>query len=78
MDAHPVGDVDRLFGVVDPDVHMGPEDQLLAGDEAKRRDEVAVARPGHDPLVLPHPERVCAGRADREVLAGGRLANLAA
>ncbi len=43
MDAHPVRDMDRLLRVVDPNVHVHAEDQLLAGDEAQRRDEVAVA-----------------------------------
>jgi hypothetical protein len=42
------------------------EDQLLAGDEAQRRHEVAVALARGDPLVLPHRERVRAGRPDRE------------
>jgi hypothetical protein len=49
-------------------VHVLAEDQLLAGDEAQRGDQVAVARAGHDPLVLPHRERVGAGRRDREPL----------
>ena len=43
---HPVGDVDRLVGVVEPDVDVQAEDDLLAGDEAQRVDEVAVARRG--------------------------------
>ena len=34
--AHPVGDVDRLVGVVDADVDVHAEDQLLARDEAQR------------------------------------------
>jgi hypothetical protein len=70
---HAVGDVDGLVGVVDPDVHVQPEDDLLAGDEAQRIDEVAVARAGGDPLVLPERERVRAGRADREAVARGQL-----
>ena len=68
MDAHPVGDVDRLLGVVDPDVDVQPEDELLARDEAQRADEVAVARARDDALVLPHRERVRARRADRQPL----------
>ena len=58
VDAHPVGDVDRLVGVVDADVDVHAEDELLARDEAQRGDEVAVARARDDPLVLPHRERV--------------------
>ncbi len=69
VDAHAVGDVDRLVGVVEPDVNVHAEDQLLAGDEPHRRDQVAVARPGADPLVLPHRKRVRAGRSDRHALA---------
>ena len=45
VDAHPVGDVDRLLGVVDADVDVHAEDELLARDEPQRLDEVAVARP---------------------------------
>ena len=52
MHPHPVGDVDRLVGVVDPDVHVQAEDDLLARDEPQRLDEFAVARRGGDPLVL--------------------------
>jgi hypothetical protein len=58
MHAHAVGDVDRLVRVVDADVYVHAEDQLLARDEAQRRDELAVARAGDDPLVLPHRERM--------------------
>ena len=58
VDAHPVGDVDRLLGVVDADVDVHPEDELLPRDEAQRVDEVVVARAAHDALVLPHRERV--------------------
>ena len=64
--AHPVGHVDRLVGVVESHVHVDAEDQLLAGHELQPGDQVAVAGPGHDPLVLPHRERVGAGRADRQ------------
>src|SRR3954469_7959397 len=78
VDAHPVGDVDGLVGVVHPDVHVQPEDDLLAGHEAQRVDEVAVARAAGDPLVLPERERVRAGRADREVAAAGDLRDPAA
>ena len=78
MDPHPVGDVDRLVGVVDADVNVHPEDQLLAGDEPQRRDQVAVARAGDDPLVLPHRERVGAGRADRHLLGDRGRAHLPA
>ena len=63
---HPVGHVDRLVGIVDADVDVHAEDELLAGDEAQRGDEVAVARAGDDPLVLPHRERVRARGADRQ------------
>ena len=49
-------------------MHVLAEDQLLPGHEAKRRHQVAVARPGHDALVLPHREGVGAGRADREAV----------
>ena len=38
VDAHPVGDVDGLVGVVDADVDVHPEDELLARDEAQRGD----------------------------------------
>ena len=78
VDAHAVGDVDGLVGVVHPDVHVEPEDDLLAGHEAQRVDEVAVARAAGDPLVLPERERVRAGRADREVAAAGDLGDPAA
>src|SRR3954469_3161859 len=55
-------------------MHVLAEDQLLAGDEAQRGDQVAVARAGHDALVLPHRERMGSGRPDREpVLVGRRL-----
>ena len=76
MHAHPVGDVDRLVGIVEPDVDVQPEDDLLARDEAQRVDEVAVARRGGDPLVLPARERVRAGRADQQALLVGGVANL--
>ena len=65
MHAHPVGDVDRLVGVVDPDVDVQAEDDLLARDEAQPVDQVAVARARGDPLVLPQRERMRAGGADR-------------
>ncbi len=61
---HPVGHVDGLVGVVDPHVHVDAEDQLLARHELQAGDQVPVARAGDDPLVLPHRERVGAGRAD--------------
>ena len=45
MHAHPVGHVDRLVGIVEPDVHVHAEDQLLARDEAQRRGiDTRVAR----------------------------------
>ncbi len=75
--AHPVGDVDRLLGIVDADVDVQPEDDLLAGDEAQCGDQVAVARVGGDPLLLPERERVRAGGPDREALGGGGLRDLA-
>ena len=78
VDPHPVGDVDRLIGVVDTDVYVHPEDQLLARDEAQRRDQVAVARAGDDPLVLPHREWMRPGGPDREPLRGCRLIDLPA
>jgi hypothetical protein len=62
--AHAVGDVDGLVWIVEPDVHVHPEDQLLAGDEAQGADQVAIPRAGHDALVLPEREGVSAGRAD--------------
>jgi len=70
--------VNRLVGVVEPDVHVHAEDQLLARDEAQRRDEVAVARPRDDPLVLPHREGMCAGGADRQPAGSRRLAHVLA
>ena len=51
--AHPIGHVDRLFRVIEADVDVHPEDQLLASDEAQRRDEVSIARARHDALLLP-------------------------
>jgi hypothetical protein len=74
--AHPVGDVDGLLAVVDADVHVQPEDDLLAGDEAQLADQVAVARRGRDALVLPARERMRAGRADDEAALVGDVANL--
>ena len=71
MHAHAVRDVDRLVGVVDPDVDMDAEQELLANDELEAGDEVAVAVDGNDPLVLPHRERVRAGRPDAQVERGG-------
>jgi hypothetical protein len=76
--AHAVGDVDRLVGVVEPDVDVLAEDDLLARDEAQRADEVAVAGPGDDPLVLPHREGMRARRADHQVLASCGLVDLPA
>ena len=76
--AHPVGDVDRLVGVVEADVDVQPEDDLLAGDEAQLLDQVAVARRGGDPLVLPARERVRAGGADAQPLLVRDVANLTA
>jgi hypothetical protein len=75
---HPVGDVDGLLGVVDADVDVQAEDDLLPGDEAQRRDQVAVARAGDDPLVLPARERVGARRADQQVTALGGVGDVAA
>ena len=66
VDTHAVGHVDGLVGPVDPHVHVGPEDQLLAGDEAQVGHQVAVALALGDPLVLPHRERVGARRAGRQ------------
>ena len=74
--AHPVGDVDRLLGIVEPDVDVQPEDDLLARDEAQLVDEVAIARRGGDPLVLPARQRVRAGRADAQLLVLGDVVNL--
>jgi hypothetical protein len=74
VDPHAVGDVNRLVRVVDADMHVNAEDQLLASHEPKRRDQVAVARSGHDSLVLPHRERVRARRSQRQAaLLGGLL-----
>jgi hypothetical protein len=56
----------RLVGVVDADVHVHAEDQLLARDEAQRRDKLAVPGPRDYALVLPHGERVRPRRADRK------------
>ena len=78
MDAHPVRDVDRLLRVIHADVHVQAEQQLLAGDEAQRVDDLEVARPLDDPLVLPLRERVGAGGADRQAPRLGRLADPAA
>ena len=78
VDPHPIGDVDRLVGIVDPHVHVNSEDQLLTGHEAKRRDQVAVARASHDPLVLPLRKGVRPGGCDRHALAGGPPRDLAA
>ena len=72
MYPHAVGHVDGLLGVVHADVHVDTEDQLLPRHEAERRDEVPVARPGHDPLVLPHCERVGARGPDGEPVLGRR------
>ena len=74
----PLADVDRLVRIVDGDMHVHPEDQLLAGDEPQRGDQIPVARPRDDPLVLPHRERMGAGRADRQPLGGRRPRDLAA
>jgi hypothetical protein len=76
--AHAVGHVDGLVGVVEADVDVQPEDQLLACDEAQRRDQLAVARAGDDALVLPHGERVGAGRADRQPAVLGGVTHLTA
>ena len=73
--AHPVGDVDRLLGVVDADVHVQAEQQLLPGDEAKRVDDLEVARPLDDALLLPLGERVGRRGGDREPLRLGGLAH---
>ena len=70
--------MDRFLRVVDPDVHVHAEDQLLAGDEPQRRDQIAVARAGDHALVLPHREGVGSGRSDPQVLAGRRLGHLLA
>ena len=78
MHAHAVGDVDRLVGIVDADVDVHAEDQLLARNEAKRRDQIAVAGTSDDSLVLPHRKRVGPGRADGQILARRRLRDLLA
>ena len=74
--AHPVGDVDRLVGVVEADVDVQPEDDLLARDEPQRLHQVAVARRARDQLVLPARDRVRAGGADAQALRLGGVANL--
>ena len=66
MHAHAVGDVDRLVRVIHAHVNVHAEDQLLPRNELEPGDEVAVSRPRHDPLVLPHREGMRARRADRE------------
>jgi hypothetical protein len=66
--AHPIGDVDRLVGVVHAHVHVDAEDDLLARHELEPGDQVAVARPRDDPLVLPERERVRPGRSDPEAV----------
>jgi hypothetical protein len=71
--AHPVGDVDRLVGVVDPHVDVQSEDDLLARDEPQRRDQLAVARARGHALVLPHRERMRPRRADQQPAPAGRL-----
>ena len=71
--AHPVGHVDGLVGVVHAHVHVDAEDDLLARHELEARDQVAVARPRDDPLVLPERERVRAGGADRQAVLLGHL-----
>ena len=63
---HAVRHVDGLVGVVHPHVHVHAEDQLLTRHEAQRRHEVAIARPRHDALVLPHGEGVRARRTNGE------------
>ena len=73
MHAHAVGHVDRLVGVVEPDVHVDAEDDLLARHELEARDQLAVARARDDALVLPERERVRARRADREPALVGHL-----
>ena len=65
-----------LSGSSSADVDVQAEDQLLARDEAQLVDQVAVARRGGDPLVLPARERVRAGRADAQPLLVGDVANL--
>jgi hypothetical protein len=42
------------------------EDDLLASHELKAGDQIPVARPRDDALVLPERERVGAGGADRQ------------
>ena len=54
-----------LSGSSMPTWTCSAEDDLLARDEAQRVDQLAVARPRDDPLVLPERERMRAGRADR-------------
>ena len=74
MHAHPVGDVDRLVRVVDPTCTCTPKISSWRAMNWSAGDQVAVARARDDPLVLPHGERVRAGRADRQAEAlGGRL-----
>jgi hypothetical protein len=64
--AHPVRHVDGLVGIVHAHVHVDAEDDLLARHELEPRDQVAIARARHDPLVLPQRKGVRPGGADRE------------
>src|SRR3954454_5078033 len=75
--AHAVSDVDRLLGVVDPDVDVGPEDHLLVGDPPELRRELPVAGLVDDPLVLVVGGGMRAGGADGEVVARAHLADAA-
>src|SRR5579859_2585048 len=61
--------MDRLVGIVEPNVHMHAENELLTRDEAQGADEVAVAGTGDDALVLPLSEGMRPRRPDRQPLA---------
>jgi hypothetical protein len=63
--------VDRLVGVVEPDVDVDPEDDLLPRDELEAGHELAVARPRDDPLLLPQREGMGARGAHGQVELGG-------
>jgi hypothetical protein len=60
--------VDGLVRVVHANVHVDPEDDLLACHELKAGDQVPVARARNDALVLPEGERMRAGRPDGQAV----------
>ena len=66
MRAHPVGEPDRVLGVVDPDVHVQGEGGLAARQLAHRAVHQLVARAGGDDGLLPHGEGVRGGAGARE------------